>query len=116
MEGIEHTYCNKNKGRLGLGGRQLSLESTADEQLVLLVVIYRKWYGCCHRPSLSQIWLSLSDLQVSIWTIGLLSKTAPDGVKYLLDKGQKNTKGVFGLPLLKFSPYHIECLNLRSEY
>jgi hypothetical protein len=25
-------------------------------------------------------------------------------------------KGVFGLPLLKFSPYHIECLNLRSGY
>jgi hypothetical protein len=24
--------------------------------------------------------------------------------------------GVFGLPLLKFSPYHIEYLNLRSEY
>jgi hypothetical protein len=25
-------------------------------------------------------------------------------------------KGVFGLPLLKFSLYHIECLNLRSGY
>jgi hypothetical protein len=25
-------------------------------------------------------------------------------------------EGVFGLPLLKFSPYHIECLNLRSGY
>jgi hypothetical protein len=26
------------------------------------------------------------------------------------------TKAVFGLPLLKFSSYHIECLNLRSGY
>jgi hypothetical protein len=26
------------------------------------------------------------------------------------------TKEVFGYPKLKFSPYHIECLNLRSGY
>jgi hypothetical protein len=28
----------------------------------------------------------------------------------------KAIEGVFGLSLLKFSPYHIECLNLRSGY
>jgi hypothetical protein len=33
------------------------------------------------------------------------------------EKGKQDINlGVFGLPLLKFSPYHIECLNLRSGY
>jgi hypothetical protein len=33
-----------------------------------------------------------------------------------LERGSSLVLGVFGLPLLKFSPYRIECLNLRSGY
>jgi hypothetical protein len=29
---------------------------------------------------------------------------------------RSDAKGVFGYPKLNFSPYHIECLNLRSGY